>query len=156
MSDGKSNRFSYFLRFRSNPQTLERVRSSVLELANRLKLSNAFVDDLVLAIYEACANVMEHAYGGKEGGQIYLCITLENELVEVVILDRGNSFEPTEQPNYDPQTIYDAGQDGGMGIALMRTLMDSVEYRVREGGINMIRMTKNVNVKEPATPTSMN
>jgi anti-sigma regulatory factor (Ser/Thr protein kinase) len=144
VSESKSNRFSYFLRFRASPATLERVRSSITELSNRLNLASRFTDDLVLAVYEACANVLEHAYGGREGGQIYLSITLDGDVVEVIIMDRGASFDLDSFKPLEPKQLQDEGRDGGMGYTLIKTIMDTVDYSTQGGGINMMRMTKRI------------
>jgi len=144
VSETKSNRFSYFLRFRASPATLERVRSSIIELSNRLNLTSQYADDLVLAVYEACANVLEHAYQGREGGQIYLSITLDGDMVEVIIMDRGASFDITAFKPMEPKQLQDEGMDGGMGCMLIKTVMDTVEYSSQGGGINMMRMTKRI------------
>jgi anti-sigma regulatory factor (Ser/Thr protein kinase) len=144
VSETKSNRFSYFLRFRASPATLERVRSSIMELSNRLNLASQLADDLVLAVYEACANVLEHAYGGREGGQIYLSITLDGDVVEVIIMDRGTSFDMASFKPLESKQLQDEGRDGGMGYTLIKTVMDTVEYSSQGGGINMMRMTKKI------------
>ena len=144
MSEQKSNRFSYFLRFRASPATLERVRSSIIELSNRLNLTSRFADDLVLAVYEACANVLEHAYQGREGGQIYLSITLDGDVVEVIIMDRGASFDMASYKPMEPKQLKDEAMDGGMGYTLIKTVMDTVEYSTQGSGINMMRMTKRI------------
>jgi anti-sigma regulatory factor (Ser/Thr protein kinase) len=144
VSETKSNRFSYFLRFRASPATLERVRSSIMELSNRLHLTSQLADDLVLAVYEACANVLEHAYGGREGGQIYLSITLDGDVVEVIIMDRGTSFDMASFKPLESKQLQDEGRDGGMGYTLIKTVMDTVEYSSQGGGINMMRMTKKI------------
>ena len=144
MTETKSNRFSYFLRFRASPATLERVRSSIIELSNRLNLTSQYTDDLVLAVYEACANVLEHAYQGREGGQIYLSITLDGDVVEVIIMDRGASFDIASFKPMEPKQLQDEGMGGGMGYTLIKTVMDTVEYSTKGGGINMMRMTKRV------------
>ena len=91
-----------------------------------------------LAVHEACANIIEHAYNGQTG-QIEMTIDLLENPCEMVIMlqDTGKaaSLENVKQPNLEEP------QEKGYGLFLMQQLMDSVEYFPEEGN-NCWRLTK--------------
>jgi serine/threonine-protein kinase RsbW len=96
--------------------------------------------DLELAIEEACANVLEHAYSGN-GGAFSVEFTVQGADVEIGVRDQGQAFKPDA---VKPPDLYASGEErrvGGMGLHLMKTLMDEVEFSFTEQG-NLLRMVK--------------
>ena len=91
------------------------VRHVLGALAEALNLDRAVVDDMRLAVTEACTNVVRHAYGGSEG-TIDVVVRPRGELLEVVVTDEGRGLDPS------PDT---AGP--GLGLALIEALTHSFE-----------------------------
>ena len=105
-----------------------------------------------LAVDEACSNIIEHAYQGKEGGDIDLEVQIRVGLsIKFVLIDYGQPFNPNSVPNYEPCTPLTEIENlkiGGLGLHLMRQTMDDIcfEFGVQgeTGAFNRLTMTKHV------------
>jgi anti-sigma regulatory factor (Ser/Thr protein kinase) len=94
------------------------------------------------AVDEACTNIIKYAYSG-EGGIITLtCEVRDNDFV-VTIRDRGKPFDPSTVPPSDLGADLDKRRIGGLGIYLMRKLMDDVSYSfdAKKGNTLVMRKT---------------
>jgi serine/threonine-protein kinase RsbW len=96
--------------------------------------------DLKLAVEEACANVIEHAYCG-EGGELVVCFEALGPDVRITVTDQGRPFDPTEVAMPDLNLPLDERPIGGLGLFLMQQLMDDVEFAFTEEG-NRLSMVK--------------
>lgn len=107
------------------------------------------VTAILLAIEEACTNVIRHAYLYGEG-TIKLKLSLYADRIGVSIYDRGRSFEfeKTSDPNLDH--YIKTGRKGGLGIYLIRKVTDDVSYQ-SSGGVNELRMMKRYPGAKPET-----
>lgn len=99
---------------------------------------------IVLAIDEMCSNLMIHAHHCNPDHTIELCI-LEPQKRKLVfeIIDDGNVFDINtfNEPNVD--NLIHEKRKGGLGIRLVKSIMDKVEYLSRDGK-NVCRLTKSV------------
>lgn len=80
--------------------------------------------ELDLAVQEAAANVIHHAYGNTAGQPIHLDVSALPDEVEVILTHHGADFDPVGVPS--PR--FDGSRTGGFGVHLIRELMDEVEY----------------------------
>lgn len=99
------------------------------------------VEQVKIAVDEACANVIKHAYKGGEGLPIDVSVIVEQDHCTVSIRDQGESFRPND---YTMPDIFEAARQrrhGGFGVQIMRRLMDQVEYR-SQGRTNEVCLTK--------------
>jgi len=120
---------------------LERIRNFVSDHARRFGFKEKDINDIRLAVDEACTNIIKHAYGWKQNKFIHLQIGMrENEML-VSIIDDGKSFDPDTYSVPSMQDQLDQKKRSGYGILLIRKLMDNVEYRKRKSR-NEIRMIK--------------
>ena len=94
-----------------------------------------------LAVEEYYVNVVEHGFGGKEGGTVAICLSCADGVIQVEIADDGPEFDPTTVSPPDKPSSVEEADIGGLGIVLIRKLMDETEYR-REGGRNVFVMRK--------------
>ncbi|MEW5871798.1 MAG: ATP-binding protein [Chloroflexota bacterium] len=97
---------------------------------------------LMLAIEEACANIIEHGYAGMEPGSIRVKMRVEPRRVVVTVTDRGWSFDPTGCPPPDLESDCEHRPIGGLGIYFMKQLMDEVRYRSDRRGGNRLTLVK--------------
>lgn len=107
---------------------------------------------LNLAVEEAVVNVINYAYPKGTEGDIEINITnspipdLSESSTEVIftIIDQGVPFDPTTHDEADTTSELEERQIGGLGIHLIRNIMDRVEYQ-RDGNSNKLTMTKILN-----------
>jgi serine/threonine-protein kinase RsbW len=87
------------------------------------------IDDLKLAVSEACTNAIE-AYGPvRSDERVLLRCSADGAAVEVSVQDRGGGFDPAELPDHPPVTDPDRLKfERGLGIPLIRALVDEVEF----------------------------
>ena len=105
------------------------------------------VEQFKIAVDEACTNVIEHAYGGQSNHEVDIAIIIDADRFTVRIRDEGTPFDQTKYREPDLYDIASKRKKGGLGVHIIRRLMDRVEYRTR-GQINEIRMTKYRNASQ--------
>ena len=98
---------------------------------------------LNLAVEEAVVNVMNYAYPAGTVGNVCIDIATTEELLTVVITDSGTPFDPTEKKEVDITLSAEERPIGGLGILLVRGLMDSINYERIEGK-NILTLLKNI------------
>ncbi|MEM6645050.1 MAG: ATP-binding protein [Bacteroidota bacterium] len=104
------------------------VRSFIEKYARRADLPEPQVEQVKIAVDEACTNVIEHAYKNEEGHQIDLAIIIEPERLIVRIRDSGVAFQRSEYEEPDLVSFVKRRKSGGFGVHIMHRLMDEVEY----------------------------
>jgi serine/threonine-protein kinase RsbW len=119
------------------------ARLTVSGIANRLGLSFDEIEDLKLAVGEACTNAVQHAYGGEDGTLRISC-KLHPDRIVIEVADQGTGFsheslKKTLGPINHSLTIEDV-TEGGLGLYLIHSLMDEVEIHVEAGVV--VSMTK--------------
>ncbi|MFT4604879.1 MAG: serine/threonine-protein kinase RsbW [Rhodothermales bacterium] len=125
----------------SSTRYLEDVRHFVERHAEKAKLPEDSVQQLKMAVDEACANVIEHAYKGNNEQPIDIAVIVRSDRFTVRIRDKGEGFDPTVYQEPDLTSIARSRRAGGLGVHIMHRLMDQVEYRQR-GRTNECRLTK--------------
>ncbi|MBI3363265.1 MAG: ATP-binding protein, partial [Chloroflexi bacterium] len=81
-----------------------------------------------LAVDEACANIIEHAYGGEDQGDIAVACEVSDGELRITLRDSGLPFDPQSVPDPPPITSLDDARIGGLGLAFMRKVMNSMSY----------------------------
>jgi serine/threonine-protein kinase RsbW len=94
-----------------------------------------------LAVDEAAANIIEHAYGGEGRGDIECDCRVGEDEIEITLKDHGKAFLPEEIPELPLGVPLEDYGPGGAGLTLMRRLMDEVQFDFREGE-NVLTMVK--------------
>ena len=100
------------------------------------------MDKIELAVDEACSNVVKHAYTDNLKHFIEVEIVHNEYAFTVVVSDRGRGFDPSKLPQTDMKLYLEKYQVGGLGIHLMKSLMDYVEYSINPGKKNQVIMKK--------------
>ena len=117
------------------------VRLAVSGVASRIGASLEEVDDLKVAVSEACTNAIDHAFPGQEAGQGAICIRCHpgEDRIRIDVEDGGCGFDPA-----GVQVVTDKAPEkrGGLGLFLIRKLMDEVEVVSRPGGGTRVTMVK--------------
>ena len=133
---------NYSLKLPSKTDNLELVRDFVADVARKAGFGTEDVNKIELAVDEACTNVIEHAYQHAEDQDINIDAKIGRNKLTIIVTDRGKTFAPKEikMPNME-QYIAEL-RVGGLGIYLMKTLMDEVQYQKISGGKNQVKMVK--------------
>lgn len=111
-----------------------------------LSLQEAYRDNrrerylVELAVLEACTNIIRYAYPASSPGTLGVCLERAGDSVQVLLLDTGAPFDPTEVRPPDLRQAH----EGGYGIHLMRTIMSSVTYGRRGSRWNCLRLVREV------------
>ena len=133
------------LRVKSKTENLSVIRDFVSENALNAGIPMTKVEDIMLAVDEACTNIIKHAYKLSPEGEIIIKIDYDKEKFTITIIDYGKSFQPESVPLPDLQKYYREHKVGGLGIYLMRSLMDDVKYTSVPGKYNQVLLSKNIN-----------
>ncbi len=100
------------------------------------------IDMLILALEEAVTNVINYAYGDGEG-EITLTAERQGDALVFEIKDQGEAFDPTQVGEPDVTLPAEERQLGGLGLFLIRKIMDGVHYR-RIQDTNILTLTKQI------------
>ena len=124
---------------------LAEVRSFVRECVKEFGGSKRVADDLVQAVDEATCNVVLHGYKSQPG-DIDIEARLRDRNIEIRILDRSPTFDPTTAPKRDMSAAPAPTRIGGMGlgIELLRTLTDEVHHSARPDGGNELTLVRSI------------
>ena len=123
---------------------LDEIREYVGQEAHAAGFTDKEVYSIQLAADEAASNIIEHAYKGLSDASFELtCIFEKNRLI-ITFLDHGKSFDLTKVVQPDLKADLSKRKIGGLGIYLMRKLMDEVHYEVTASGnlLTLIKMKK--------------
>ena len=120
---------------------VERLGIFVKDVMNRLNIGKSLASQLRLAVEEAVVNVMEYAYPAGSTGEINIKVTSDGHRLRFVITDTGIPFNPTEAASADTTLSAEERPVGGLGIFLVRQMMDSINYE-RIGGKNVLKLRK--------------
>jgi len=127
-------------RFPARPERLCDIRRAVAAAAAALGCSEAVVGDVVLAVDEACQNIIRHAYHGEDGDIIVRIDGEDGDLV-VRLVDFA---PPVDLARLCPRPL-DELRPGGLGIHFIRTVMDRVDFPPPPAGAgNLLRMVKRI------------
>lgn len=123
---------------------LARVRELVTSGIASSVCPDAWINQIQLAVDEAVTNIIEHAYQGVEArrGTIELCQTITADRYQMIVEDNGLSFEPPHSLEIDIRDHVARGRSGGLGIFLMRRIMDVVDYSFEAGVCNRLLLIK--------------
>ncbi|HVT03824.1 MAG TPA: ATP-binding protein, partial [Thermoanaerobaculia bacterium] len=97
---------------------------------------------LELAVDEACANVIEHAYGHDNSKKVTVRAVVDHEVLRIHVIDTGAGFDPSEVTQDDLKALAEKRKTGGLGMRLIKSLMDEVHYEIEPGKKNELRMVK--------------
>jgi len=115
------------------------ARLALAGLARGLPLDEAEVADLKLAVTEACGNAVRHAYESGDGF-VEVVYVLDSSSLVMVVEDRGSGIAGDEPDRSDPEP---EPLEGGMGMAIIRAVVDEVEVRDGpDGRGTVVHMTK--------------
>lgn len=143
MAIGNKNKIAE-LRVKSKTENLSEIREFISANALNAGIAQKTVENIMLAVDEACTNIIKHAYKLSPEGEIIIKIKYDEDKFTITIVDYGNSFEPESVPLPDLQKYYRERKVGGLGMYLMKILMDDVKYVSVPGKYNQVLLSKNL------------
>ena len=120
---------------------INKLSEFVEEIGNELSLAPDVAFNLNLVLEEAVVNIINYAYPKEEHQSIYLSATLHEGSIILVLTDTGVEFDPTMAPEADITLSAEERPIGGLGIFLIRQIMNEVRYD-RIDGKNVLTMEK--------------
>jgi anti-sigma regulatory factor (Ser/Thr protein kinase) len=120
---------------------LARVSQRLNEFGAHQRLGAQVLHDLNLALEEILANIISYGYADSREHEITVSLDAQPGEVRVDVEDDGRPFNPLESPEPYSGDSLDDRPVGGLGIHLVRALMDGLEYR-RQGDRNLLTMKK--------------
>lgn len=129
------------IKMQPDAEDLENVFAAVEEFAERAEWSPALVFQVKLILEEMALNVIN--YGGmEEPSPIDIMLKTEDDTVTIEIKDRGNPFDPIQDaPAPDLSLSLEERPIGGLGLYLVRTMVDEMHYRWEDGQNHLTLIT---------------
>ncbi|PWJ54624.1 serine/threonine-protein kinase RsbW [Quadrisphaera granulorum] len=125
---------SYGLRLPTDVRHVPVVRHLAIATLTELGVSRGSIDDIALAVTEACSNVVQHA----GGGDFEVRVSVEGEWCRIEVLDGGAGFDPAEASAAVLAEGPSADLTHGRGLGLMRILVDQLHFEPRDGGTTVV------------------
>ena len=128
---------------KNNVQEVARFSTFIKSATEKLGIEKSLARQLRLAVEEAVVNVIDYAYPAGKEGDITIKIMSDGHTLRFQIIDAGVLFDPTMKEKADTTLSVEDRQIGGLGILLVRELMDSINYE-RIEGTNVLTLIKNL------------
>ena len=132
-----------WLTLKNDVKEVSVLSAFIKDLMGRLDVGKPLSSKLRLALEEAVVNVMEYAYPAGSEGEVDIHVTSDGRRLKFTITDSGTFFDPTEAARVDTTLTVDERPVGGLGILLVRELMDTINYE-RIDGKNVLTLTKTI------------
>lgn len=130
----------------AHTRNLALVREFLHGAIKRSALPATDINKVVLAVDEAVANTIQHGYEGREPGSVEILIDADADKFAIKIRDNGVSYDTAKgieaKAELDLQKHIAGGNKRGLGLFIMRKVMDEVSYTSREGERNELTLVK--------------
>jgi serine/threonine-protein kinase RsbW len=129
------------LRIPAKPEYITLCRLALTGLAQLREIPDDAMADLKLALTEAVSNSVRHAYGPGSDGHVEVTYELFADRLGIQVVDDGAGFDPDEAPSFEGDEL----SEGGLGIAIIRTIADEFEIQSKPGERgSRLRFVKNL------------
>lgn len=129
------------LKIPSLPEFVGIARLTLSGVASRMNFSYDEIEDLKIALAEACNNAILHAHANNKNDEVIAVkFTMEVDGLRIEVIDKGTGFDPSKTERKKPPT----SEEGGMGIFLIKALVDEVNFLSSSEGtcVEMIKYLK--------------
>jgi serine/threonine-protein kinase RsbW len=117
------------LRIPAKPEYITLCRLALSGLAQLRPIAEDTLADLKLALTEAVSNSVRHAYGPNGNGHVDVTYELRADGLGIQVVDDGAGFDPHEPPSFEDDEL----SEGGLGIAIIRSIADELEIVSQPG-----------------------
>jgi serine/threonine-protein kinase RsbW len=132
----------YNLKIPSITENLQMIREFVLKIAEKAGFNEETQEQIALAVDEACTNVIKHAHHHDARRLMDIQIQTDTNKMKIIITDKGRGFDITKLKDPNVKQFIKESRHGGLGIYLIKTLMDEVDYDFKPGVKNQVLLTK--------------
>ena len=115
------------------------VRLALAGIAREVPMSESALADLKLAVTEVCGNVVRHAYGDSPG-EVRVVFAVTPDTIEVAVEDDGAGLAMEDVP--DVVWLGEEPAEAGMGLAIIRAVVDDLAVEARDGSGTVVRLRK--------------
>jgi serine/threonine-protein kinase RsbW len=129
-------------KFPARFENLAKISEFIAEAAEKAGLDETATYTVIVAVDEACSNIIEHAYGGESQGDIECTCDLGNDSLIITLRDWGKPFDPATVSLPDFSVPLEELEIRGAGLVLMQRIMDELDYSSTPEGENILRMVK--------------
>lgn len=123
------------------PGEVARVNAVFGEFADAHALPAPVRRSMQVALDELLKNTLDYGFAGRDGGEVSVEMALGTDRVTLTLTDDGGAFDPFESADPDTTLGVDARRIGGLGIYLVRKMMDEASYE-RRGDRNVVVLAK--------------
>lgn len=140
----KKKEKTYRLKLPAASENLDIIRKFIAGISENMGFSEEEVYKIELAVDEACSNVVKHAYltNSRSDRIVNIEAHEKRDRLEIVIFDKGKGFDPKKVKKPEIEEYMRKMKRGGLGIYLIKELMDKVSFRIKAGVRNEVRMIK--------------
>ncbi|NIR47843.1 hypothetical protein GWO43_05260 [candidate division KSB1 bacterium] len=130
------------LRVKSLTKNLYKICDFVTDYADQVGFKSKDIGKIKIAVYEACLNVIEHAYHSNPDNWIDIWVEYDKPKFQVEIQDYGNGFDEISLKDYNVRSAVDHRQTGGFGLYIIRRSMDEIDYEADAVNGNRLTLIK--------------
>src|SRR5688572_27133489 len=141
------------LTLKNDLRELDRLALVTEELCGQQQVPPEFAGSVNLALDELVTNIISYGYGDQAEHEIQLRFSINDGFLTIVLEDDGQPFNPLERLDPGVDQPLEERQVGGLGVFLVRNIMDQLEYR-RAGDRNILTMRKNLPAQPPPEKSS--
>lgn len=134
----------YKISVSSSTKNLHKIRNFIEETALNSGISREKTDEIILAVDEACTNIIKYTYKYEEKHKISIKIKNKGNNLIVEIIYRGKGFDPNKVKSPDMKEYFKNYKVGGLGIPLMRKFVNRIEYNFIKPNLNKLILVKQI------------
>ena len=139
-----SERSEAQLNIRADGEAMGRIRAAIESFAGEYGIAGDDRARILIAIEELVTNMVKYGYGPAAApGSASITLRLEGDRLSVKIIDDGDEFDPFAAPKPDFDAPLDERRVGGLGLHLVKALMDRTRY-ARVGAHNVVEISRRV------------
>ena len=131
------------LKAKAKLDNLDLFLDFIKQFNKKNNISKSTSSEIVLVAEEIIVNVMNYAYSDNDNGEVEINLSFKNNLLEFTVIDSGKPFDITAAKDPDITLGVDEREIGGVGIFLVKHIMDKVSYK-REDNNNILNLTKSI------------
>ncbi len=143
MNDKNPDSFERHLILHNDIRQIPQLAGFIETIAQDAHIDKSLAMSLNLALEEAVTNVIMYAYPQGSDGLVDIEAVIRKDSIDFMVIDSGKPFDPTAVPDANVDSALEDRPIGGLGIFLVRNIMDTVKYERKEGK-NLLSMTKRI------------